>query len=127
MSGQMTTLKLSSRCGLGIGTLLGLLLCGAAWNSRIHFSRRSIYDQIHVGMTREKVAKLLRTDGVECGLTETAENSQVCHFSDFWHSYLVAMDSKVNRVGRLQITEAPPIRPLELLRSIHRRQPEPQP
>jgi hypothetical protein len=95
--------------GCFFGTFLAAILCAGALNRRIPFSQKNVFDKIHVGMQRDDVVGLLRAAGVHCGLTEPANASGSCHFSDFWRDYLIAVDEKLECVARKEVANAGPV------------------
>jgi hypothetical protein len=101
------------------GGVLGLILSLWALSPRIQFSRRKAYDEVYAGMTRAQAVNVLSMHSVECALTEPAEQSNVCRFTDAWRSYLIAVDSRTGRVGRKDMASRGPISLDDIIKARH--------
>lgn len=86
--------------GSVIGSLVGLYIYYRSLVVQTSLSHRKVYDQIFVGMTKVDAVETLRRDFVECGLTEPVPAGTTCHFSDWWHYYLIAIDPDKDLVQR---------------------------
>jgi hypothetical protein len=112
---------LKGRFGIGYGIALGLAVGGLfalwAFSARVPLSHEKAYSEIYVGMTREEVVQKLSARSIECALTEPAEHSNVCRFSDPWHFYLIAVDAQIGRVGRKEMASRGPLSLNEIIKS----------
>jgi len=103
------------------GIILGSFFVLWSFSPRIHLSRKKAYDAVYVGMAREEAAKALAERSVECALTEPAERCNVCHFSDPWRLYLIAVDSQTGRVARKDMLSLGPLSLNDTIKSRHSR------
>jgi len=98
------------RWGFLTGLTLGSLLFIYAITLRVHLSHKIAVNQIYVGMTRDDARRILQSNSIECALADAAEpHASGCRFQDAWHSYVIAIDPKTDRVGRKSISSRGPL------------------
>lgn len=114
-----------SRAILTCAALAGMVVGGflVLWeiSPRVHLFRKTAFNAVYLGMSREEAAKALAERFVECGLTEPSEHCNVCHFSDPLHLYLVAVDSQTGRVARKDMLSLGPPSLEEMIKGRHSR------